>query len=250
MKIKSRCTILFSMIILSMASSNAFLEKGMVLITFDDGYINQYTSGAKILQIYNYPATAFICGKWIGKPGYMSINQLRDLQDNHNWDIANHTYSHPHIRSEQQFVYEVTKQRDFLISNGFKGYKFFAYSYGEYNTYTVDISKRYFSLARTINFDDKSPFQVPFENQYKLKAKYVQKDTSLQDLTHLVDIADSNTGVLILVFHEIIENPKKQQQWSRKDFIGLMQYLSKKNIEVITFSQLMQKIGYGNERGT
>jgi len=76
-----------------------------VLITFDDGLEDNYTLAAPLLRKYNFIATFFINGKYIGSQAshlfvaedrykkIMSPEQLKKLSTQ-NFDIANHFYSH------------------------------------------------------------------------------------------------------------------------------------------------------------
>lgn len=70
------------------------LSSRAVALTFDDGFANNYAYAFPVLQQYHYPATIFIVTEWIGRPGYMTWNQLRAL-DRAGITIGSHSASHP-----------------------------------------------------------------------------------------------------------------------------------------------------------
>lgn len=66
-----------------------------VVLTFDDGWENQYQFAYPILQKYKFTATFFIITKVRGG-GYMSWDNIRDL-DSHGFEIASHSETHPKL---------------------------------------------------------------------------------------------------------------------------------------------------------
>ena len=69
-------------------------ERGTVAITFDDGFESVYTQAYPVLRRYGMPATIFIVTDWVGTPGYMSWEQIRELAA-HGFAIGAHTRTHP-----------------------------------------------------------------------------------------------------------------------------------------------------------
>lgn len=60
-------------------SEEAEIPERAVLITFDDGYLDNYTNAAPLLKQYGYTATFFIITELVGSPGYMSYAQIAEL---------------------------------------------------------------------------------------------------------------------------------------------------------------------------
>ncbi len=57
-----------------------YLSKKAVVLTFDDGYENNYTEALPVLQQYQYPATVFVSPDFIGKEGFLSLAQMKEMQ--------------------------------------------------------------------------------------------------------------------------------------------------------------------------
>ena len=74
---------------------NYTLPKNSILITFDDGYKNNYTLAFPILKKYNMKATIFLNTKFIGKDEfYLNWDEIREMYESGLIDFQLHTHSH------------------------------------------------------------------------------------------------------------------------------------------------------------
>ena len=69
-----------------------------VAITFDDGNIGQVRHGVQALAGRGMTATFFVTTDWIGKPGFASWSELRDMKAA-GMSIQSHSRSHPLLAS-------------------------------------------------------------------------------------------------------------------------------------------------------
>jgi peptidoglycan/xylan/chitin deacetylase (PgdA/CDA1 family) len=67
-----------------------------VVLSFDDGDESCYTMAAPILERHGLRADFFIVTQWIGQPGFMTSDQLRDLLSRGH-GIHSHTRTHPRL---------------------------------------------------------------------------------------------------------------------------------------------------------
>ncbi|MHB8858464.1 MAG: polysaccharide deacetylase family protein [Thermoleophilia bacterium] len=72
------------------------LPANPVMLTFDDGYTDNYEVGLPILQKYSFPATFYIISDRVGEAEYMTWDQVVKL-DQAGMDIGSHTATHPDL---------------------------------------------------------------------------------------------------------------------------------------------------------
>lgn len=65
-------------------------------ITFDDGYLDSYTTALPLLQEHGFVATFYIISSVVGYPNYMGWEELQALR-NAGMEIGSHTVSHPDV---------------------------------------------------------------------------------------------------------------------------------------------------------
>jgi len=67
-----------------------------VVLTFDDGYMDAYTTALPLLQQRGFVGTFYIVSGFVGQPGYMGWAELGALRDA-GMEIGAHTISHPDL---------------------------------------------------------------------------------------------------------------------------------------------------------
>lgn len=138
---------------ITISQLNGYLNNGKsipskpVLITFDDGWVDQYWNAVPVLDRYNFKATFFIIGKTLGEnlnevsPGYMSRAKIVDLKKR-GYDIGVHSWSHNallkgsnetddafDLRMDKELKYSKEKLEKAIGSK----ISAFAYPYGSYD---------------------------------------------------------------------------------------------------------------------
>jgi peptidoglycan/xylan/chitin deacetylase (PgdA/CDA1 family) len=71
-------------------------ESPAVVVTFDDGCETDLLCAAEILKEANFGATFYITVGFLGKTGYLSESQLRQLSDE-GFEIGCHSWTHPYL---------------------------------------------------------------------------------------------------------------------------------------------------------
>jgi peptidoglycan/xylan/chitin deacetylase (PgdA/CDA1 family) len=67
-----------------------------VILTFDDGYADFYTTALPILRSHDFKATAYIVSGFVGRGGYMTADQIREA-DHSGIEIGSHSVSHANL---------------------------------------------------------------------------------------------------------------------------------------------------------
>lgn len=122
---------------------NKPIPKKSVVITFDDGYLDNYEYAYPILKEFSLKATIFVTANTIDKNnGYMTSKQVKELQDN-GIDIESHTFNHEELSS---FSYEkqlktLKESKEVLEKVLDKKVNYIAYPFGKYNEDTIRAMK-------------------------------------------------------------------------------------------------------------
>jgi peptidoglycan/xylan/chitin deacetylase (PgdA/CDA1 family) len=117
-------------------------EKSVVL-TFDDGYEDNYTAMFPVLKKYNFKATIFVITSHIDKNHkFMTSKQLLEM-DKYGIDIESHTVNHERLKllsKNKQLKTLIQSKKDLeKILN--KKINFFAYPGGGYNKSAISAVK-------------------------------------------------------------------------------------------------------------
>lgn len=149
-----------------------------ILITFDDGYANNYEHAMPILKKHRFPATLFMSPGAVGQDGYLNWNQTKQMHEA-GWDVQPHGMTHPHLPklSAEQQEGEIVKSRKLIEEQLGTKADVFCYPYGEFNKHTLTILKENgFRYAFTIQQGKTTSKQPPLE----LKRIYVNGKDSLE----------------------------------------------------------------------
>ena len=113
---------------------NAKPIRPLISFTDDDGKAGVYTKWLPILQEKNIPLSLCIITGKIGSPGYLTWEQVQDLQNNHGCEILSHTVSHNNINAHatnKTWIEELKQSKQTLIEHGLN-VRGFAYPNGGY----------------------------------------------------------------------------------------------------------------------
>jgi peptidoglycan/xylan/chitin deacetylase (PgdA/CDA1 family) len=119
------------------------LPKRPVVITFDDGYEDNYQNAFPILEKFGAKATIFVVTGQVGKKGYLNWKQIKEM-DRNGIDIESHTVHHPDLRKStaHQLKKELQLSKQVLESELRRPVIIFSYPYGKYNAEVIQETKK------------------------------------------------------------------------------------------------------------
>lgn len=171
---------------LTMAEFSAIMEGQAaapdkpVLLTFDDGYVDNHSTVMPLLSKLGFPATLFMSPGVMDDKRFINWDQAADLRDN-GWDIHPHGMTHPYLTklTAEEQAYEIMEARKQIEEKLGVTADVFCYPYGQYNNATLKILKdNGFRYAFTIDQGKTTPKQHP----YKLKRVFVNGEEDLAAL--------------------------------------------------------------------
>lgn len=141
-----------------------------VVITFDDGYVDNYTNAFPILEKYEYTATVFMVSSYIDGKGFLSWSQLKELAAS-GWEIEGHTITHPYLSKvdEATLRQELKSSKELLEKGLGKPVDFFAHPYGDYNSVVTQAIK---DTGYLMAFTTKRGWANPKEDALEVKRVY------------------------------------------------------------------------------
>ena len=119
------------------------LPDNPVLITFDDGYRDNYKNAYPILKKYGFKATIFVVTGFVGRyPNYLTWEQAAELEEN-GISIESHTVTHRSLTdlTDDQLRRELAGARRDIRDHLGKESDFIAYPTGTYNLHIGQIVK-------------------------------------------------------------------------------------------------------------
>tara|TARA_B110000003_G_scaffold109308_1_gene111898 strand:- start:540 stop:1571 length:1032 start_codon:yes stop_codon:yes gene_type:complete len=152
----------------------AKIEK-KILITIDDAFSSFYETAWPYLKKENIPFILFVSTETVGKNGYMTWDQIRELEKEAIVYIGNHSHSHNYLvdLKNDDFMNDIdTSSSIFKEKLGYNPI-FFSYPFGEYSSLIKEyISKNFkFSFGQHSGVIDinKDRYELP---RFPINEKY------------------------------------------------------------------------------
>jgi peptidoglycan/xylan/chitin deacetylase (PgdA/CDA1 family) len=120
------------------------LPEKPIILTFDDGYRDNFENAFPLLQEYGFKATFFLITNFIdeGRPLYMTWDQVKTLiQAGH--EIGGHSRDHPDLRGKDIdfLVWQILGTKEAIQNGAGITPRFFSYPSGKYDENTIAVLK-------------------------------------------------------------------------------------------------------------
>ena len=165
--------------------NNKPIPEKSILITFDDGYMDNYYYAFPILKELNMKATIFCITSELDGSYYLSEDAIKEMSQN-NIDIESHTVNHKHLDklNYKEQLEEVIKSKSKLENITGKKVDAIAFPFGDYNNDSISAAKK---DGYTIAFTTNNGFATRDDNPLELHRIYVSSLYDFNTFTSLLE---------------------------------------------------------------
>lgn len=156
-----------------------------ILITFDDGYMDNYYSAFPILKEFNMVATIFCITSELDGSYYLSEEAIREMSA-YGIDIESHTLTHPHLNkmNYDKQLEELVKSKKTLEEITGKEINSIAYPFGDFNADSVKAAKE---AGYTLGFTTKLGLSDRSDNPLTLDRIYISSKYDMNTFKELLN---------------------------------------------------------------
>ena len=123
--------------------------KKEILITIDDAFLSFFQEAWPFLKKNKIPFILFVSTEPVGKRGYMTWNQIREVESEDFAFIGHHSHTHDYLINEtnDQFISDIEKANKIFLKE--LGYipNLFSYPFGEYSKFMRNYVSKNFKFA-------------------------------------------------------------------------------------------------------
>ena len=120
-----------------------------ILITIDDAFLSFYLEAWPYLKKNKIPFILFVSTEPVGKKGYMTWEQIKEVEGEELTVIGHHSHSHGYLvdKDNDFFISDIEKANKIFLKN--LGYipNLFSYPFGEYSKFMRDYISQNFDYA-------------------------------------------------------------------------------------------------------
>lgn len=157
-----------------------------IVLTLDDGYVDNYTNAFPVLKEFNFKATVFMITSLIDtNPKYLTSSELVEM-DKAGVDIESHSVTHPELNtlSYDNQLQELKTSKAALEKILGREVPYLAYPFGKFNNDTLKITQ---DLGYKMAFSTIIGVAGKSDGIYKLHRFYVSNDYSMDYFKQMVN---------------------------------------------------------------
>ena len=157
-----------------------------ILLTFDDGYDDNYTELFPLLKKYNVKATVFVITDLLGTEHYMTREQVKEMSDSGLVSIQSHTVTHPYLSdcTKQQLETELYQSKLEIARITGKTPFVLCYPSGRYSDASLAKTAEHYEYGLLMNGTIYETGDAP----YRINRKFVGRGTTLNQFKSLIGI--------------------------------------------------------------
>ncbi|MBQ7935657.1 MAG: polysaccharide deacetylase family protein [Clostridia bacterium] len=156
-----------------------------VILTFDDGYEDNYTNLYPLLHKYKVKATIFMITGFIGSEHYLNEEQIKTLNQSGLISFQSHSLTHPDLGkcSEEELEKEMLQSKLDLVRLTGKEPFVLCYPMGKWSDLSLEKTAEYYEYGL---FMSGKTFVTGKTDRVKIYRKYVSRTTSLDSFANMI----------------------------------------------------------------
>ena len=220
-------------------------QKGIVTFIFDGANKSVYENALPVFTAKGYKAcfSIPIHNALLTNPANaMTYDQMKDLQNNHEWEVISHGYTTRAIADvdRDNAEWELKDSKKILSEHSFNVSQYLARSSNFIAEYQDILQETYDcgylqSQGGTVVENNVNTFPV---NIYNL-TRYSMYDKTIEEIKARIDYAELEKGWLVLYEHEVNIGGA---YLSTAMLAEILDYISTKDLEVLTGSEALSKV--------
>lgn len=155
-----------------------------ILLTFDDGYDDNYTQLFPLLKEYDVKATVFVITGMLGDEHYLTQEQVKEMSGSGLVDIQSHTVDHFDLntltREDQE--YQLSQSRLDLARITGKIPHTLCYPSGARDENTLELAEEYYTFGVDMN----GGVWIIEEDYYKIDRIYVSREDTITSFAAMI----------------------------------------------------------------
>ena len=217
----------------------ATYNKPRISITFDDGWASSWENVQSALDEHSFKATYYVNPGTTNKDLFLNSQQIEQIL-NEGHQIASHTQNHIDITSYLGSY--VAQELDEAIRDLREDYSVgtidFASPFGKFDQSVIPLIADRHATHRGTDPGINTKQQTDY---YNLKALFLRKEVSDQELRDYIERAEKSNGWLILIYHQIepLDTPFALGQ---ERFAKHMQIVKDSGIDVVTVRKAAEQL--------
>lgn len=208
-----------------------------VTMAFDDGY-KSVVDAKKIMDKYEFEGSLYVVPELLGTDDYLTQNDV-DMLALAGWDISGHSSTSLLELDPVALDTELALVHKYLTEHEYQGSEHFAYPGGAYNESVQGQVLEYFESARSNDGLQQPPEHLIPQN---INAIAISNDTPVTEVITQIDEAVENGLWLILVWHDLDDTAKLDNEYNLRDFEWIVSYLNQKNVKVSPYSEVYESL--------
>lgn len=165
-----------------------------VLLTFDDGYLDNYENAYPILEEFGFKGTFFIVSEFIdkGREGYMTWPMIKEMaQAGHR--VESHSRTHPDLTEKDRdgLIWEILGSQETIAAHVGYQPRYFCYPGGDYNEATIQMLAEldFWGAVTTENGSWHG-----FNDRFEWRRIRIRNTTSLDEFARLTELEGTVRG--------------------------------------------------------